>query len=373
MGRSPCCDENGLKKGPWTPEEDKKLVEYVRRQGHGSWRALPKLAGLNRCGKSCRLRWTNYLRPDIKRGKFSEDEEQTIINLHSLLGNKWSTIASHLPGRTDNEIKNFWNTHLKKKLLRRGIDPITHRPRTDLQMFANLPHLIANLSTLTNSPSDINVLRLQSDVTQLAKIHILQTIFQVLSTNPAAQGPDLTTQLLGAAAAAAAAATATATGSTSMPLFQNDHLVDHLATGLSSPLLVDQGLANPAQLVSCGVSFLDVPDQLQLQALQNDKFHDQHSGENNGNIDPFGNASNSNAIAVGSNYNQMPPLVPGSPKSCTDVTIGGRQGKLNKPKENCSVNYNTPPSNSTTSTFEGWGELLDDEATNSYWNDIMEP
>ena len=88
MGRSPGRDENGLKKGPWTLEEDQKLVDYIQKHGHGSWRALPKLAGLNRCGKSCRLRWTNYLRPDIKRGKFSEEEEQIIINLHGVLGNK---------------------------------------------------------------------------------------------------------------------------------------------------------------------------------------------------------------------------------------------------------------------------------------------
>ena len=88
MGRSPSLDEIGLKKGPWTPEEDKRLADYIQRNGHASWRALPKLAGLNRCGKSCRLRWTNYLRPDIKRGKFSEEEEQIIIDLHALLGNK---------------------------------------------------------------------------------------------------------------------------------------------------------------------------------------------------------------------------------------------------------------------------------------------
>ncbi|PUZ51969.1 hypothetical protein GQ55_6G232800 [Panicum hallii var. hallii] len=141
MGRSPCCDESGLKKGPWTPEEDEKLLQYIQKNGHGSWRTLPRLAGLNRCGKSCRLRWTNYLRPDIKRGKFSQEEEQTILHLHSILGNKWSAIATHLPGRTDNEIKNFWNTHLKKRLIQMGFDPMTHRPRTDF--FAALPQLIA--------------------------------------------------------------------------------------------------------------------------------------------------------------------------------------------------------------------------------------
>lgn len=90
MGRFPSRHNeiSGVKKGPWTPEEDKKLVDYISENGHGCWRSLPKLAGLNRCGKSCRLRWTNYLRPDIKRGKFSEEEETTIINLHSALGNK---------------------------------------------------------------------------------------------------------------------------------------------------------------------------------------------------------------------------------------------------------------------------------------------
>ncbi|KAL8172353.1 hypothetical protein V2J09_024157 [Rumex salicifolius] len=129
MGRSPCCDKVGLKKGPWTPEEDQKLLAYVDEHGHGNWRALPTKAGLQRCGKSCRLRWTNYLRPDIIRGKFSLQEEQTIIQLHALLGNRWSAIATHLPKRTDNEIKNYWNTHLKKRLAKMGIDPITHKPK----------------------------------------------------------------------------------------------------------------------------------------------------------------------------------------------------------------------------------------------------
>ncbi|CAL5069077.1 unnamed protein product [Urochloa decumbens] len=116
MGRTPCCDSKGIKKGPWAPEEDKLLVDFVQANGPGNWRMLPKLAGLNRCGKSCRLRWTNYLRPDIKRGPFTAEEHNSILQLHAVVGNKWSMIAAQLPGRTDNEIKNYWNTHLKKQL-----------------------------------------------------------------------------------------------------------------------------------------------------------------------------------------------------------------------------------------------------------------
>ncbi|KAE8686273.1 Transcription factor MYB39 [Hibiscus syriacus] len=132
MGRTPCSDKNSLKKGPWTPEEDQMLTHYIKKHGYGNWRTLPKNAGLQRCGKSCRLRWTNYLRPDIKRGRFSSEEEDIIIQLHSILDNKWSAIAAHLPGRTDNEIKNYWNTRIRKILLRMGIDLVTHRPRLDL-------------------------------------------------------------------------------------------------------------------------------------------------------------------------------------------------------------------------------------------------
>ncbi|XP_030550980.1 transcription factor MYB74 [Rhodamnia argentea] len=160
MGKSPCCDKNGLKKGPWTAEEDKKLVEYIQKHGHGKWRTLPRNAGLKRCGKSCRLRWTNYLRPDIKRGRFTFEEEEAIIQLHGVLGNKWSAIAAQLPGRTDNEIKNYWNTHIKKRLLKMGIDPVTHAPRLDLLDLSSF--LTSSLhahycSQFMNAPNALNM------------------------------------------------------------------------------------------------------------------------------------------------------------------------------------------------------------------------
>ncbi|MCD7459667.1 Protein ODORANT1 [Datura stramonium] len=107
MGRQPCCDKLGVKKGPWTAEEDKKLINFILTNGQCCWRAVPKLAGLRRCVK---LR------------------EKLVIDLHARLGNRWSKIAAKLPGRTDNEIKNHWNTHIKKKLLKMGIDPVTHEP-----------------------------------------------------------------------------------------------------------------------------------------------------------------------------------------------------------------------------------------------------
>ncbi|WMV29025.1 hypothetical protein MTR67_022410 [Solanum verrucosum] len=128
MGRQPCCDKIGLKRGPWTIEEDHRLMNFILNNGIQCWRLVPKLAGLMRCGKSCRLRWINYLRPDLKRGALTEAEEDMIIKLHSQLGNRWSKIAGHFPGRTDNEIKNHWNTRIKKKLKFLGIDPLTHKP-----------------------------------------------------------------------------------------------------------------------------------------------------------------------------------------------------------------------------------------------------
>ncbi|KAM3350889.1 hypothetical protein ACQJBY_023125 [Aegilops geniculata] len=118
MGRAPCCDKASVKRGPWAPEEDELLRSYVRSHGAvGNWIALPQKAGLNRCGKSCRLRWLNYLRPDIKHGGYTEQEDMVICSLYNSIGSRWSIIASKLPGRTDNDVKNYWNTKLKKKAM----------------------------------------------------------------------------------------------------------------------------------------------------------------------------------------------------------------------------------------------------------------
>ncbi|XP_021847627.1 transcription factor MYB41 [Spinacia oleracea] len=194
MGRKPCCDKEGLKKGPWTSEEDQKLIDYIQTYGPGNWRSLPNKAGLKRCGKSCRLRWANYLRPDIKRGNFSFEEEETIIQLHSILGNKWSAIAARLPGRTDNEIKNHWNTHIRKKLIRMGIDPVTHGPRLDYfdlssmlytpqnSSLLNLPAILLNLQNLLN-PELLRLATSQNGIPNFSRIQN-QNLSNILVNGP---------------------------------------------------------------------------------------------------------------------------------------------------------------------------------------------
>ncbi|XVF60438.1 hypothetical protein PTKIN_Ptkin08bG0046000 [Pterospermum kingtungense] len=148
MGRPPCCDKSNVKRGLWTPEEDARILAYVSKHGTGNWTLVPKKAGLNRCGKSCRLRWTNYLRPDLKHESFTSQEEDVIINLHKLIGPRWSLIARHLPGRTDNDVKNYWNTKLRKKLSKMGIDPVTHKP---------ISQVLSDYGNINSSPNTDNL------------------------------------------------------------------------------------------------------------------------------------------------------------------------------------------------------------------------
>ncbi|CAL0332301.1 unnamed protein product [Lupinus luteus] len=156
MGRAPCCDKANVKKGPWSPEEDLKLKDYIENYGTGgNWITLPQKADLKRCGKSCRLRWLNYLRPNIKHGEFSDEEDRIICTLYANIGSRWSIIASQLQGRTDNDIKNHWNTKLKKKFM--GLLPFEsqyHQTKPPNQNFSTqqrppLPSYYTHASTLS--------------------------------------------------------------------------------------------------------------------------------------------------------------------------------------------------------------------------------
>ncbi|KAG2726957.1 hypothetical protein I3760_01G137600 [Carya illinoinensis] len=210
MGRAPCNDKVGLKKGRWTAEEDDILTKYIQTNGEGSWRTLPDNAGLSRCGKSCRLRWMNYLRANLKRGNITPAEDETIVKLHNALGNRWSLIAGQLPGRTDNEIKNYWNTHLSRKLYRftrtknESLSTILNlaaacKPRGERSFPTTRPHTKKLKNTASNTvgislakpaQSGTTSTRVLEYPTTKEKAHLPGTILEQVEKNPTI-GPSL--------------------------------------------------------------------------------------------------------------------------------------------------------------------------------------
>eukprot|EP00253_Pinus_taeda_P025832 PITA_25832 len=171
MGRSPSCccwrcskHEKGLNLGAWTASEDRILSEYIKIHGAGQWRSLSIKAGLKRCGRSCRLRWLNYLRPEIKHGNISPDEEDLLIRLHRLLGNRWELIAGRLPGRTGNEIKNYWNTQMSKKVRLHDMEPKFHNhlKGRDMDSYSNYDQggvVNKDICTCQNTPINTAAVR----------------------------------------------------------------------------------------------------------------------------------------------------------------------------------------------------------------------
>lgn len=149
-------DMMDLRRGPWTVEEDFTLMNYIAHHGEGRWNSLARCAALKRTGKSCRLRWLNYLRPDVRRGNITLEEQLLILELHSRWGNRWSKIAQHLPGRTDNEIKNYWRTRVQKHAKQLKCD-VNSKQFKDTMRYLWMPRLVeriqaaAGASTSTTS------------------------------------------------------------------------------------------------------------------------------------------------------------------------------------------------------------------------------
>ncbi|KAF7025294.1 hypothetical protein CFC21_037497 [Triticum aestivum] len=144
-----------LRRGPWTMEEDALLAGHIAKHGEGRWNELASAAGLRRTGKSCRLRWLNYLRPDVRRGDFTPQEQLLILELHFRWGKRWSRIAREMPGRTDNEIKNYWRTRVQKHAKQLKCD-VDSRQFRDVMRHLWMPRLLERIqaaAAATPAPS----------------------------------------------------------------------------------------------------------------------------------------------------------------------------------------------------------------------------
>ncbi|KAK4362785.1 hypothetical protein RND71_018026 [Anisodus tanguticus] len=353
-------DMSGLKKGPWTPEEDQKLVEYIHNNGHGNSRALPKLAGLNRCGKSCRLRWTNYLRPGIKRGKFSDDEEKLIIKLHSFLGNKYM-----------------------------GIDPVTHRPRTDHinlinALIGNLPpQLLADVSSnFINSTNninrqfDMNTLTnfLFPDTAQLIHhIQLLQNSSSLVHSLISNAGTDHLNQIFG-----------------SQNLCDQNHQLQEYYN--SALMNYQQFLSNNSSDDSSIDNFvLDSSDNVHAEFTDANNL----SGKNGNDINVTNGGDQlmvSGTCSTSLSCGNAGSVITASDQILRNISVDDvpkleimrhdspecPNNSIELPKENMREIYPKQqlpiqPSSVSTSTFEAWGQIMgDEEANDSYWREIIE-
>ncbi|CAO2830623.1 unnamed protein product [Amaranthus hypochondriacus] len=145
-----------LRKGPWKAEEDQVLLKHVQKYGPRDWSSIRSKGLLQRTGKSCRLRWVNKLRPNLKNGcKFSKEEEKVVIDMQAEIGNKWARIATYLPGRTDNDVKNFWSSRQKRlaRLLVSQNNPRTKKRKSSPIDTANSSQVAKNCSTSVGETS----------------------------------------------------------------------------------------------------------------------------------------------------------------------------------------------------------------------------
>ncbi|KAG5251399.1 myb-related protein [Salix suchowensis] len=203
-----------IRKGPWKAEEDEVLMKHVKKYGPRDWSSIRSKGLLQRTGKSCRLRWVNKLRPNLKHGcKFSAEEERVVIDLQAEFGNKWARIATYLPGRTDNDVKNFWSSRQKRlaRILQTSGTPSSsnskpQQNKNEVPVFQDVPTLEAPVfsssveeeSSYFDNPEQIRMMPLPSLVkTELPDggyANLSQ--YEPLSTIPFPQIPQLQPDLL---------------------------------------------------------------------------------------------------------------------------------------------------------------------------------
>ncbi|XP_016432352.1 transcription factor MYB78-like [Nicotiana tabacum] len=163
-------EDMDLRQGPWTVEEDFTLINNIAHHGEGRWNFLARSAGLKRTGKSCRLRWLNYLRPDVRRGNITLEEQLVILELHSRWGNRWSKIAQHLPGRTDNEIKNYWRTRVQKHAKQLKCD-VNSKQFKDTMRYLWMPRLVERIQAAATTNSNQVTINPNMGISEVVPIH----------------------------------------------------------------------------------------------------------------------------------------------------------------------------------------------------------